>query len=142
MDEDELDEIDDGTAAAGTADATLCCGIEVCRIRFSMKDSAVAFPTVEEEEDISVFSSEVDNGPIDEMCELQEKSICNLKKKKSFKKKIFRLFRYTKYHSIFYRVSQQVPDERYSKKSLLITKYEKNRKGLFRFKLSILITAV
>ena len=86
LDEDELDEIDDGTAAADAADATLCCGIEVCRIRFSMKDSAVAFPTVEEEEDISVFSSEVDNGPIDEMCELQGKSICNLKKKHRFKK--------------------------------------------------------
>ena len=70
---------DDGTAA--DAAATLCCGIEVCRIRFSMKDSAVV-PTVEEEEEVSVdaaavFSSEVDNGPIDEMCELQGKSICN-----------------------------------------------------------------
>ena len=40
-----------------------------------MKDSAVVLE--EESASEAVFSSEVDNGPIDEMCELQGKSICN-----------------------------------------------------------------
>ena len=58
----------------------LACGIEVCRSRCCMKDSVVAL-RVELEEvsvpvEVEVFSSDVDNGPIDEMCELQAKSIC------------------------------------------------------------------
>ena len=61
----------------------LACGNEMCRMRSStlcsrccVKDSVVAL-TVELEEVsvVDVFSSDVDNGPIDEMCELQGKSI-------------------------------------------------------------------
>ena len=79
-----VDDDDDGTNADA---ATLACGIEVCRIRCSMKDSAVVLTVEEEEVSVDVFSSDVDSGPIDEMCELQGKSICK-KKVRNWKEEI------------------------------------------------------